>query len=554
MKKKYQNKTKLVNSDEVFENNVKLYCKLIADKTKRDTKIVRECFDKYFHFLDEIGVLNYIPQNRINKNIKTMVVNHHKVISNAAAYYLGGEDNSINIRANLSLSDFHCIVHEFNHLLTSIIKIPQVDTKNQIISTQNVGFHKVNYFCNKPIITKTLNYFSLNEICEYVEKFKILNDEDYEAAADWSWAITEDEIYKYKYKNCTKKNYSKEKALEELKDTFSKKIKNHYFLILSKDTIMEVGKINKDKFFVLEYKNNKYVKNNHEGTFVGINEGATEFLTCLFLAKYYGKEIITYYYINEPKIAEMIYKIFGNSFFEGYFSNTFKPMEKYLNLEEESILKIAEKLDFLHKNRNLSKKESSEKLVSLSSDLISLLSQKIAKSAIENKDIIESKKQIYNMIENSILEFAKSIYFGVNFWQVKYDFKKEIKSKLASSFNETIKLIKENIEKETIKDERFEKIVNSLTEKTEDQEKELLKNIETLNDNFYYFYEPNTKEIVPIEYRDGKEFSLKDDFKQEYIRNSIRYRNYHRTVFKKVKDTNRYFENKHLQDSLKEKN
>lgn len=537
MKKKYLNKVKLKNSDDLFKCNVKLYCSLIAKKVGKSTKYVQEYFDKYFKFLDEIGVLDYIPKNRINKNIKTLAINWLKKIDgNTGAYYLIS-DNSINFRKSQSLNDVVYFIHEFNHMLSADIEI--VRNKNEVIENEISGFSTFKSIIQKPNVSSTLKTLNLLELCKYVESFKVVSLDNYYKAEDWGRPFLNEYVTYLIYESCTSMdNYCKEKILDELVVFFTKKDFKEMNIALSPSVIAQITKINDNKYTVKEYTNlNAYTT---DGSFdiTGINEGTTQFLTCMFLTKFFGKDNLNYIYITEVKCVEMLYKLFGNSLFEGYFSHSFKPMEEYLGLEEGELKQTIERIERLNKNQYLYYDISNGDLLNLSANLTYLLGEKIAGFVIYFPNQIESAENIYNMIYSSIYEYSKSLYFGINKNQVCTEVKDAIKNDLAQVFNLTIDLIKDFANEDNNQDERFMKIVDSLEKLTPEDEAQVVKNIELINNNLYNFIEYGLEEIVPISYVDGVNMYLRDSNKQDYIRTSIKAKS--GKHYFKIKDFNNY--------------
>ncbi len=537
MKKKYQNKTKLLNSNESFENNVKLYCNLIAKKVGRNTKYVEEYFSKYFKFLDELGVLDFIPKKRINKNIKTLTINYLKNMERGTgAYYLTSE-NSINFRNSQSLNEVVYFIHEFNHMLSADIEI--VRNKNGVIEKEKTGFATFEYVTPKPEISSTLKTLDLLELCKYVENFKIVDISSFFHAEDWAKNFLNDRIQVLVYETCTSKNnYCKEKILDELVAFFTKKEFKDINIALSSSIVAQITKINNNKYIVKEHTNSNAYTIDGNFDITGINEGTTQFLTCLFLTKLFGKDNLNYIYTTEVKCSEMLYKLFGNSLFEGYFSHSFKPMQDYLGLEEDAIVKIVERIERLNKNQYLDFEVSNTDLLELSTDLSYILAEKIAGFVIYFPDQIKSAKNVYNMIYSSIYEYSKSLYFGINKNQVCPEIKETIKTDLAQVFNLTIDLIKDYANEEKNQDEKFMDIVGSLEKITTEEEAEVIKNIEIINNNLYNFVEYGLEEIIPIKYVDGFDMYLRDYNKQDYIRTSTKAKNGSKCF--KIKDFNDY--------------
>ena len=535
MKKKYQKKVKLVNSNEVFQNNVKLYCNIVAKKTGKDTKLVEKYFNDYFMFLDELGVLNYIPQKRINRNIKTLVINYVKELGRGMYAYYTAYDNVISLKQDKQVIFENAdIIHEFNHMLSTDTEVRK--NHNRSYYNEKIGFigRKI-AFKNNDIVS-SCDKFTLDELCDYIESYGIVDDYTYSEAVSWGQKFLSQKIYTIIYDNLTKK-YDSEKVKEELKEMFLDKNFKSITIAIASDTIIEITKTNKT-FTVYTHINRSIYDNKIDDIgYQGINEGTTELLAIMFASKYYKKDLLNVAYPTEVKCAEMMYKIFGKTLFEGYFTNTFAPMIEYSALDKEWFNELAENIEIVHKNRDLQTISSNISMVSISEALIDQLSIKTVESIIDNQEKIESAEQIYSILFASICDFAKSLYFGYDKNQIEFDSKNFIKRELANNFNICIEDLKEYVNYEdTDATKEFKEIVKNLIPLTEDKIENVVSIIEKINGNLYNFTDKNLEEMIPNKFVDGPKIDYRNDHKQDYIRtnkNSI-------NRYFKYKDFNNY--------------
>lgn len=533
MKKKYQNKTKYNNASDVFVYNTNLYCKLIAKKANKDTKIVNKYFKEYFSFLDELNILDFIPAKRINNNIKNLTISNSKNFNaNELATYTPSA-NLISIRKNSKLTQPHTIIHEFNHMLSSNIGLVDNRSSEMLKPASNKKIYQEKCgFCNfeslqiNPNVNTTMNIISSENLSDYIyNNFQQVSDEDIDFAFYW---INNFEIEKLLVLSCAlTNNAAKNKQIiyDEIENGLKGKY-NEFNLILSPTKIINVVKCQNNyklKEFTLtnfqDYENS-YKSNEYDG----INEGVTELLALMFATKYNNKDLLSFSYPIETKMAEMMFKVFGNSLFEGYFTNNFKPMENYLGINPEVLENIANNFESIFVNREVINAESEIALLDFHYAMIDLLTYKISFDIINNSDLINNQSEINRIINASILDFSKSLSFGYNSNQISNDSKDEIKAYLADSANECISQLKSiDLSEENDISEDFKSLLTNLEFYSEEEIYNLFDGIEYMNNNLYNFLEKDIKEIEPINYLYDVTFTLRNSNKQDYIRTKNKY-------------------------------
>lgn len=519
MKKKYLSKSNLQNGSDSTKYNLNLYCNLVAKKFGKKQEYVSNTLKNYFKFLDKKGILQLIPSKRINDNIKTLLIDYNFYYNTGAMAYYTSSENSITMRNNNSIMRY--FMHEFNHMLSSTYR--KIDKKQSIsdettqtMTQEKCGFHICDYIFDNIKTLTNLSCKNMSELCEYV-----YNNENYMveyklcAIDSYSKSNHEDATLLY-YETplellSTNKELHKKRVLEELEEFFANDKFTEITISLNENTVAKIVK-NGDKFVVTETKFEKDNSKNVTNNAIGITEGTTELLTTMFFNDLIKDDNISRIYPFEVKSAEMFYKIFGNSFFEGYFNNSITPMAKYLNIEEEEIANIISNVEAVYS----APVTYVDALYEINIQFIDLLQHKIFNDIIDHE--VSSPISMQKMILKSVLDFSKSLNFGYEKLSLTYSDKTDVRAQLTDATNSIIDMLKEEVVFENGYEYKFVNAVNHLKYFDDAQLQEIYTNITYVNNNAYNFIEEELDEIKPIEFANDKGILLRDYNKQNYKR------------------------------------
>lgn len=605
MKAKYQTKKKFKNADDTFVYNTAKYCKIIAKRYGKNTKEIENIFNKFFEFLDEKGLLTGVVKRRINDNIKTMYFENLVNDGKDFGVY-DTHENNILLRLNVKQISKNTIFHEFTHLLTSSFyltdknksKLIHENKKDRIFS-DNCGFSKDNFVSNDLKIENLYeDKFSIDELvaylmdeCLYLTKEEI---DDFKNSYDGECLTvnlnTHDDFYISTFILCVLSNYynfeniyinSKNnndllyKVVDLVKQgRIKKRVKDVLPVFIGERRLLNI-KLQNKTFDVITTQYEDDVENKTDESSI-LNEGMTEFLTRLFMAKLKKQRYLTYDDYNlQVKYCEMMYKIFGDKIFEAFFEQDREKLasimqisfngemalnkEEYLsNFEEFEKWLISactpikfEKIDNYKKQFQLSIKANSESLKNKTiarNNVLNVLGNcfvdKLTIEVLQNVEKFKNSSEIVDALILSILEFSKSFYFGDGIQEFGFHSKADESYRLETLHNcaeilqatlgqinynyeayKNLGIFNESDAKKIEKlpkidyDENGNELDTEKTLKTKQLVEELYSWCVKANENVYYFTDTDIKEIHILDYQNGRKINMFDDKKQEYIRN-----------------------------------
>lgn len=262
----------------------------------------------------------------------------------------------------------------------------------------------------------------------------------------------------------------------------------------------------------LEYEN--YVQDN-----LYLTEGATELLARMFDCQYQNKDLISMCAYNmNTKYCELLYRIYGDEFFEAFFGQSNEHLRDLMGLEDEEYDLFTANINMLLESNS---KEEMETLHSLIMDtIISCFADHLINDIINNTDMFFNSREIEVAIEKSILEFSTSMYDGL--WNNPAYYQKYLRqSSLANLYNDCVDALQNVIQLDEVANiigyEEVAKIQN-VGYMSEKRAKDFYSDINFMNDNSYFFTKNNLTQINPTDYLNGKELEICDVNKQEYLR------------------------------------
>lgn len=262
----------------------------------------------------------------------------------------------------------------------------------------------------------------------------------------------------------------------------------------------------------LEYEN--YVQDN-----LYLTEGATELLARMFDCQYQNKDLISMCAYNmNTKYCELLYRIYGDEFFDAFFGQSNEHLRDLMGLDNEEYDLFTANINMLLESNS---KEEMETLHSLIMDtIISCFADHLINDIINNTDMFFNSREIEVAIEKSILEFSTSMYDGLGSNPAYYQ-KYLRQSSLANLYNDCVEALQNVIQLDEVANiigyEEVAKIQN-VGYMTEKRAKDFYSDINFMNDNSYFFTKNNLTQINPTDYLNGKELEICDVNKQEYLR------------------------------------
>lgn len=551
MKKKFAKIKNYENAHDTFKYNTERYCQIIAKKYGKDQKQVKEYFSNFFDFIESKGLLTDTIRKRVNKNIKTLIIqvaNCNDLAPGTSGLYYSAK-NLLVLDRKFNYHKDNVLIHEFTHLLTSDTINVSKDAfvgnialgKNATNIQTNTGFDKYEISMKLEIddYSGTFNKSEFEELLtqtvEFVtsdvaqdQRFDVLvrdvkiipgmiKDED----AFFDMILNDEE-------SDEQTNYDEEKISKIVHKFVNENFKkpNRMAIAINCNTVYDVNFDGKN-FYVAAYifnENQDWTIFKTPGTY--LTEGATELLARMYNCKFNNANILSFCGYNmNTKYCELLYRIYGDDFFKAFFAQSADDLKNLMQLDDEEFDNFVTNIDNLLTFDSYEIEEFKATHDDIMSTIISCFADHICNDIINNLPVFFNSREIEVAIEKSILEFSSSMYDGacnnINFMS-----KNIRQSNLTNIYNQCINGLKEIIQIDEVAEmlgwEEIAKI-DALREGTEKNLQDLFADINFMNDNSYYFTKNNLTQINPTDFAKGKELEIFDNKKQEYLRKKSKF-------------------------------
>ncbi len=551
MKKKFAKIKNYENAHDTFKYNTERYCQIIAKKYGKDQKQVKEYFSNFFDFIESKGLLTDTIRKRVNKNIKTLIIqvaNCNDLAPGTSGLYYSAK-NLLVLDRKFNYHKDNVLIHEFTHLLTSDTINVSKDAfvgnialgKNATNIQTNTGFDKYEISMKLEIddYSGTFNKSEFEELLtqtvEFVtsdvaqdQRFDVLvrdvkiipgmiKDED----AFFDMILNDEE-------SDEQTNYDEEKISKIVHKFVNENFKkpNRMAIAINCNTVYDVNFDGKN-FYVAAYifnENQDWTIFKTPGTY--LTEGATELLARMYNCKFNNANILSFCGYNmNTKYCELLYRIYGDDFFKAFFAQSADDLKNLMQLDDEEFDNFVTNIDNLLTFDSYEIEEFKATHDDIMSTIISCFADHICNDIINNLPVFFNSREIEVAIEKSILEFSSSMYDGacnnINFMN-----KNIRQSNLTNIYNQCINDLKETIQIDEVAEmlgwEEIAKI-DALREGTEKNLQDLFADIIFMNDNSYYFTKNNLTQINPTDFAKGKELEIFDNKKQEYLRKKSKF-------------------------------
>lgn len=551
MKKKFAKIKNYENAHDTFKYNTERYCQIIAKKYGKDQKQVKEYFSNFFDFIESKGLLTDTIKKRVNKNIKTLIIqvaNCNDLAPGTSGLYYSAK-NLLVLDRKFNYHKDNVLIHEFTHLLTSDTINVSKDAfvgnialgKNATNIQTNTGFDKYEISMKLDIddYSGTFNKSEFEELLtqtvEFVtsdvaqdQRFDVLvrdvkiipgmiKDED----AFFDMILNDEELDE-------QTNYDEEKISKIVHKFVNENFKkpNRMAIAINCNTVYDVNYDGKN-FYVAAYifnENQDWTIFKTPGTY--LTEGATELLARMYNCKFNNANILSFCGYNmNTKYCELLYRIYGDDFFKAFFAQSADDLKNLMQLDDEEFDNFVTNIDNILTFDSYEIEEFKATHDDIMSTIISCFADHICNDIINNLPVFFNSREIEVAIEKSILEFSSSMYDGacnnINFMS-----KNIRQSNLTNIYNQCINGLKEIIQIDEVAEmlgwEEIAKI-DALREGTEKNLQDLFADINFMNDNSYYFTKNNLTQINPTDFAKGKELEIFDNKKQEYLRKKSKF-------------------------------
>lgn len=551
MKKKFAKIKNYENAHDTFKYNTERYCQIIAKKYGKDQKQVKEYFSNFFDFIESKGLLTDTIRKRVNKNIKTVIIqvaNCNDLAPGTSGLYYSAK-NLLVLDRKFNYHKDNVLIHEFTHLLTSdtinVTKDAFVGNialgKNATNIQTNTGFDKYEISMKLDIddYSGTFNKSEFEELLAQTVEF-LTSD----VAQDQRFAVlirdvkiipemikNEDDFFDMILNDeelDERTNYDEEKISKIVHKFVNENFKkpNRMAIAINCNTVYDVNYDGKN-FYVAAYifnENQDWTIFKTPGTY--LTEGATELLARMYNCKFNNANILSFCGYNmNTKYCELLYRIYGDDFFKAFFAQSADDLKNLMQLDDEEFDNFVTNIDNLLTFDSYEIEEFKATHDDIMSTIISCFADHICNDIINNLPVFFNSREIEVAIEKSILEFSSSMYDGacnnINFMS-----KNIRQSNLTNIYNQCINDLKETIQIDEVAEmlgwEEIAKI-DALREGTEKNLQDLFADINFMNDNSYYFTKNNLTQINPTDFAKGKELEIFDNKKQEYLRKKSKF-------------------------------
>lgn len=551
MKKKFAKIKNYENAHDTFKYNTERYCQIIAKKYGKDQKQVKEYFSNFFDFIESKGLLTDTIRKRVNKNIKTLIIqvaNCNDLAPGTAGLYYSAK-NLLVLDRKFNYHKDNVLIHEFTHLLTSdtinVTKDAFVGNialgKNATNTQTNTGFDKYEISMKLDIddYSGTFNKSEFEELLTQTVEFvtsDVAQDQRFDVLVrdvkiipemiknedDFFDMILNDE------ESDEQTNYDEEKISKIVHKFVNENFKkpNRMAIAINCNTVYDVNYDGKN-FYVAAYifnENQDWTIFKTPGTY--LTEGATELLARMYNCKFNNANILSFCGYNmNTKYCELLYRIYGDDFFKAFFAQSADDLKNLMQLDDEEFDNFVTNIDNILTFDSYEIEEFKATHDDIMSTIISCFADHICNDIINNLPVFFNSREIEVAIEKSILEFSSSMYDGacnnINFMN-----KNIRQSNLTNIYNQCINDLKETIQIDEVAEmlgwEEIAKI-DALREGTEKNLQDLFADINFMNDNSYYFTKNNLTQINPTDFAKGKELEIFDNKKQEYLRKKSKF-------------------------------
>lgn len=175
----------------------------------------------------------------------------------------------------------------------------------------------------------------------------------------------------------------------------------------------------------------------NENLLLGLTEGATE-LFATMAASYSSPEKmrLTCSYNSNTMLCAQLYAIFGEKFFEGFWTHSLSPMCKMLDLDENKFSNIVELFSRIECSQDDSKTTLSMMFVDdIQIEFIKLFERKVLRELARYKDDFHSSQDVRNAILSSFFDYSKLLHFGVHYEEILNPDIKDVWQQVESSIN-----------------------------------------------------------------------------------------------------------------------
>lgn len=551
MKKKYAKIKNYQNAHDTFKYNTERYCQIIAKKYGQSQKQVKEYFSKFFDFLDSKSLLTDDVKKRINQNIKTLTLQRNSVadVGQGTMGAYSSSQNLLRLAPKYRYNKEHVLAHEFTHLLTSSCSFNKSRYKNissvgknaqdysqtNGFTTQEVSkkfeyeecsgsFSKEDF---KNILLEVMDYVLDSSVSEIQTNYQnvlhrdikfipgmVINLGDLDLLDDSLYDTVDSE------ETLDQGDRVKEKIIINKFINTNFKSPNRMAFVVNNYSVFDVNYDGKN-FVVsaymsdladLEYEN--YIQDN-----LYLTEGATELLARMFDCQYQNKDLISMCAYNmNTKYCELLYRIYGDEFFEAFFGQSNEHLRDLMGLDNEEYDLFTANINMLLESN--SKEEIESFHSSIMDTIISCFADHLVNDIINNTDMFFNSREIEVALEKSILEFSSSMYDGLCTNPAYYQ-KYLRQSSLTNLYNDCVEALQNVIQLDEVANiigyEEVAKIQN-VGYMSEKRAKDFYSDINFMNDNSYFFTKNNLTQINPTDYLNGKELEVCDVNKQEYLR------------------------------------
>lgn len=551
MKKKFAKIKNYENAHDTFKYNTERYCQIIAKKYGKDQKQVKEYFSNFFDFIESKGLLTDTIKKRVNKNIKTLIIqvaNCNDLAPGTSGLYYSAK-NLLVLDRKFNYHKDNVLIHEFTHLLTSDTINVSKDAfvgnialgKNATNIQTNTGFDKYEISMKLDIddYSGTFNKSEFEELLAQTVEF-LTSD----VAQDQRFAVlirdvkiipemikNEDDFFDMILNDeelDERTNYDEEKISKIVHKFVNENFKkpNRMAIAINCNTVYDVNYDGKN-FYVAAYifnENQDWTIFKTPGTY--LTEGATELLARMYNCKFNNANILSFCGYNmNTKYCELLYRIYGDDFFKAFFAQSADDLKNLMQLDDEEFDNFVTNIDNILTFDSYEIEEFKATHDDIMSTIISCFADHICNDIINNLPVFFNSREIEVAIEKSILEFSSSMYDGacnnINFMS-----KNIRQSNLTNIYNQCINGLKETIKIDEVAEmlgwEEIAKI-DALREGTEKNLQDLFADINFMNDNSYYFTKNNLTQINPTDFAKGKELEIFDNKKQEYLRKKSKF-------------------------------
>ena len=313
-------------------------------------------------------------------------------------------------------------------------------------------------------------------------------------------------------------------------DQFIADTKNKPFDVcfaIDEQYVISINYNGKDNYYLEAYYcDNPYESDIAESCGRNFTEGMTEFVARHF-ASYESKSnyLSNCAYNTLVKYAEMLYKIYGDALLETFFEQSKISFARLTNSTIEEVNTFFDNIDNLFDYAMENKNAYHQVHQDTMTFIYDRLTEKISTEIVENLHAFDNCREIDHCIQQSLLEFSKSLYFG---WDnnTLQETRIDILNELAIVYADIIEGLKTFGESEEVVNFYGWEGTSKLTSLKETNFKKLENFYSDANfacDNSYFFTNKDLKEIRPTDYVNNKTITTYNNNNQEYLRKKAKF-------------------------------